>query len=109
MKSVQAKPIRDWSELNKDAINNDKYKLNDRKKELLTMGYIRDETNNSLHFPFDIVTLLIKFMFLHYKKENIALAVIGHVDCGKSTLCGKFLYELGYISERKMKKYVQGQ
>ncbi|MFH1788648.1 MAG: translation elongation factor EF-1 subunit alpha [Candidatus Altiarchaeota archaeon] len=37
------------------------------------------------------------------EKPHINLVFIGHVDHGKSTLVGRLLYELGEISEQKMK------
>jgi elongation factor 1 alpha-like protein len=38
-------------------------------------------------------------------KPHLNLVVIGHVDAGKSTLMGHFLYELGQINEKTMMKY----
>lgn len=38
-------------------------------------------------------------------KENLNLIVIGHVDAGKSTLMGHFLFKLGLVSERQLQKY----
>ncbi len=38
-------------------------------------------------------------------KPHINLVFIGHVDHGKSTLVGRLLYELGEISEQKIKKF----
>ena len=37
------------------------------------------------------------------EKPHINLVFIGHVDHGKSTLVGRLLYELGEVSEQKMK------
>lgn len=39
------------------------------------------------------------------KKPHLNLVVIGHVDHGKSTLMGRFLYEMGAIDERTIKEY----
>lgn len=39
------------------------------------------------------------------KKPHINLVVIGHVDHGKSTMMGHFLYKLGVIDERTIEKY----
>ncbi|MBN2014552.1 MAG: translation elongation factor EF-1 subunit alpha [Candidatus Altiarchaeota archaeon] len=39
------------------------------------------------------------------EKPHINLVFIGHVDHGKSTLVGRFLYELGEVPEQVMKKY----
>ena len=38
-------------------------------------------------------------------KPHINLIFIGHVDHGKSTLVGRLLYELGEVSEQKLKKF----
>jgi len=37
-------------------------------------------------------------------KEHISLVTCGHVDSGKSTTCGRLMFELGGISEREMEK-----
>ncbi len=37
--------------------------------------------------------------------NNLSMVVIGHVDAGKSTLMGHFLYSLGYVSHSKMHQY----
>jgi len=39
------------------------------------------------------------------KKPHINLVVIGHVDHGKSTMMGHFLYLMGSIDERTIEKY----
>ncbi|KAI7870745.1 P-loop containing nucleoside triphosphate hydrolase protein [Spinellus fusiger] len=39
------------------------------------------------------------------EKPKLNLVVIGHVDAGKSTLMGHFLYSLGQVNDRVMKKY----
>lgn len=39
------------------------------------------------------------------EKPHMNLVFIGHVDHGKSTLVGRLLYELGEISEQKLKKF----
>lgn len=31
--------------------------------------------------------------------------MIGHVDAGKSTLMGHFLYKLGYVTQKVIQKY----
>ncbi|KAG2575706.1 hypothetical protein PVAP13_7KG374300 [Panicum virgatum] len=38
-------------------------------------------------------------------RRQINLAVVGHVDSGKSTLCGRLLHALGLISKKQMHKY----
>lgn len=37
-------------------------------------------------------------------KEHISLVTCGHVDSGKSTTCGRLMFELGGISAREMEK-----
>jgi len=39
------------------------------------------------------------------ENSNINLVIIGHVDAGKSTMMGHFLYKLGYVSHGKMTQY----
>ena len=39
------------------------------------------------------------------KKPHINLVIIGHVDHGKSTMVGHFLYKVGAVDERIIKKY----
>jgi len=39
------------------------------------------------------------------KKPHINLVIIGHVDHGKSTMVGHFLYLVGAVDERTLKKY----
>ncbi len=39
------------------------------------------------------------------KKPHLNLVVIGHVDHGKSTLMGRFLYEIGAVDERILREY----
>ena len=39
------------------------------------------------------------------KKEHLNLVVIGHVDCGKSTLTGHLIYKCGGIDKRMLDKY----
>jgi len=39
------------------------------------------------------------------EKEHINVAMIGHVDHGKSTLIGRLLYEAGEIPEHIIEKY----
>jgi peptide chain release factor subunit 3 len=38
-------------------------------------------------------------------REHLNIVFIGHVDAGKSTLCGSILYEMGMIDERTIEKY----
>ena len=37
-------------------------------------------------------------------KPHLGLVVVGHVDSGKSTLCGRLLFELGAMSDRDLVK-----
>jgi len=37
-------------------------------------------------------------------KEHVNLVFIGHVDHGKSTLCGRILFDLGLVDERTVQK-----
>src|SRR5437588_2279952 len=37
-------------------------------------------------------------------KSHVSLVVAGHVDSGKSSCCGRLLFELGGISDREMQK-----
>ncbi|KAG1198815.1 hypothetical protein G6F70_005463 [Rhizopus microsporus] len=39
------------------------------------------------------------------EKSKLNLIVIGHVDSGKSTLMGHFLYDLGQVNEKTMRKF----
>lgn len=39
------------------------------------------------------------------EKEHISLIFIGHVDAGKSTLCGHILYATGQVDQRTLEKY----
>ncbi len=39
-----------------------------------------------------------------YKQKIINITVIGHVDCGKSTLCGQILYQSGIVSSEEICK-----
>jgi elongation factor 1-alpha len=38
------------------------------------------------------------------EKKHISVSVVGHVDSGKSTTAGRFIYELGGIPERELEK-----
>lgn len=38
-------------------------------------------------------------------KNILHLAIVGHVDAGKSTLMGRFLYIMGRVSQKEMHKY----
>lgn len=42
-----------------------------------------------------------------FKRENCNLVFIGHVDHGKSTLCGRILTELEMVDEQEMKRLDQ--
>nr|XP_010918456.1 HBS1-like protein [Elaeis guineensis] len=49
-----------------------------------------------------------KWMFLDQEQGSLSqlnLAIVGHVDSGKSTLSGRLLHLLGRISKREMHKY----
>lgn len=37
-------------------------------------------------------------------KQHVSVVIAGHVDSGKSSLCGRLLFELGGISDREMQK-----
>jgi elongation factor 1-alpha len=37
-------------------------------------------------------------------KKHVSVVICGHVDSGKSSLCGSLLYKLGGINDREMKK-----
>ena len=43
------------------------------------------------------------------EKEHINVAMIGHVDHGKSTMIGRLLYEAGEIPEHIIEKMVEGR
>ncbi|KAI9257022.1 P-loop containing nucleoside triphosphate hydrolase protein [Helicostylum pulchrum] len=51
------------------------------------------------------VNVLEEFEKRSSAKPKLNLVVIGHVDAGKSTLMGHFLYALGQVNERTMKKF----
>ncbi|MFN7106222.1 MAG: GTP-binding protein, partial [Pyrobaculum sp.] len=38
------------------------------------------------------------------QKPHLNLAVVGHIDNGKSTLVGRLLYETGYVDEKMFKE-----
>ncbi|XP_066348578.1 uncharacterized protein [Miscanthus floridulus] len=38
-------------------------------------------------------------------RKQLSLAIVGHVDSGKSTLCGRLRHALGLISKKQMHKY----
>lgn len=40
-------------------------------------------------------------------KQHISIAITGHVDSGKSTFCGRLIFELGGLSERELEKLKQ--
>ena len=37
-------------------------------------------------------------------KPNVTISVVGPLHSGKSTLCGRLLYDLGYIDETKIQE-----
>lgn len=39
------------------------------------------------------------------RRRQLSLAIVGHVDSGKSTLCGRLRHALGLISKKQMHKY----
>jgi peptide chain release factor subunit 3 len=38
-------------------------------------------------------------------KEPCSIVFIGHVDAGKSTICGQLMYLMGVVDERVIEKY----
>ncbi|VFQ87176.1 unnamed protein product [Cuscuta campestris] len=46
-----------------------------------------------------------KYDDMEDKLSQLNLAVVGHVDSGKSTLSGRLLHLLGHISQKEMQKY----
>mmetsp|Transcript_20643 Transcript_20643/g.38477 ORF Transcript_20643/g.38477 Transcript_20643/m.38477 type:complete len:563 (+) Transcript_20643:1257-2945(+) len=44
----------------------------------------------------------VVFPVQHNARNNINLAIIGHVDAGKSTLTGHLLYQLGLVDEKTL-------
>ena len=38
-------------------------------------------------------------------KEPCSIVFIGHVDAGKSTICGNLMYLMGVVDERVIEKY----
>lgn len=40
----------------------------------------------------------------HAGKQHISVCTVGHIDSGKSTTCGRLIFDLGGISEREMEK-----
>jgi elongation factor 1 alpha-like protein len=40
-------------------------------------------------------------------KDVLNLIIIGHVDAGKSTMMGHFLYQIGHVSSKQMHKFKQ--
>jgi len=38
------------------------------------------------------------------EKAHVSIVFLGHVDCGKSTLCGHLIYKCGGIDECTMKQ-----
>jgi peptide chain release factor subunit 3 len=41
------------------------------------------------------------------KREHVNVTFFGHVDAGKSTICGNILFQSGAVSERDMQKYAK--
>ncbi|OIT35329.1 PREDICTED: HBS1-like protein [Nicotiana attenuata] len=48
---------------------------------------------------------LVRADQLEVKLDQLNLAIVGHVDSGKSTLSGRLLHLLGQISQKEMHKY----
>eukprot|EP01083_Nonionella_stella_P107506 311417_1 len=94
--------VESWLDFNKSTVADVKCNLSDAKKEILTMGYIRIKAENKVKCPLDVVRLLIQYMFIDYHKPHLSLCVVGHVDSGKSTLCGRLLYDLGFLSDHEL-------
>ena len=42
---------------------------------------------------------------IHAGKKNLNIVFIGHVDAGKSTICGHLLYLTGMVDQRTIEKY----
>jgi len=38
-------------------------------------------------------------------REPISMVMIGHVDAGKSTICGNLMYLMGVVDSRIIEKY----
>jgi len=38
-------------------------------------------------------------------REPCSIVFIGHVDAGKSTICGNMLYQMGVVDSRTIEKY----
>lgn len=38
-------------------------------------------------------------------RDNINVVFIGHVDAGKSTICGNIMYSTGLVDKRTIEKY----
>jgi peptide chain release factor subunit 3 len=38
-------------------------------------------------------------------KERVNIVFIGHVDAGKSTICGQLMYLTGMVDKRTLEKY----
>ena len=50
-------------------------------------------------------SVLEEFAKQQNEKPELNLVVIGHVDSGKSTLMGHFLYKIGCVNKKQMRKY----
>ena len=37
------------------------------------------------------------------ESKNLNIVIIGHVDSGKSTLCGKILHSTGHVSDKQLR------
>ena len=40
-------------------------------------------------------------------RQPCSIVFIGHVDAGKSTICGNLMYMLGVVDQRTIEKYKQ--
>ncbi|XP_008806647.1 HBS1-like protein isoform X3 [Phoenix dactylifera] len=72
---------------------------------------LNNNTMNSKKAPSRTPYKSEKWMFQDQEQgilSQLNLAIVGHVDSGKSTLSGRLLYLLGRISKREMHKYEKG-
>ena len=71
----------------------------------IVFGYIRQaflsQNLRDLIIPQDVVNIIYALVTF---RDHISLAVIGHVDSGKSTLCGKILEETELLYARTLDK-----
>lgn len=49
----------------------------------------------------------VKLNLFNRQKEPLNIIFIGHVDCGKSTICGNILVKSGKVNELEIKKFQQ--